>query len=363
MNATPSPQGAIRVLVVDDSAFMRTTLSRMIACESGLEMIGTAVSGSEALEKIPALDPDVVTLDVNMPGLDGLETLRHIMRRFPRPVIMVSSVTEKDAGITFSALSAGAFDYVPKQMSESSLEIDHIRSDLIAKIWAAGSARRSLAHGGPPKKPARAARLEELPRTFSTCSIIAVGTSTGGPKALETILPLLPRGLPVPILIVQHLPAGFTTSFAKRLSQLCSISVEEGRDCERVRSGVAYIAPAGVHMRVRRRDSDAKVVISLSPDPLAALHVPSVDVLMKSVAEVYSDHALGIILTGMGSDGAEGMSAIYRNGGFTIGQDEATSAVFGMPRACAELGVLNRVVALADIPAQILEATRQRKLA
>ena len=363
MNDKPSWQGAIRVLVVDDSAFMRTTLSRMIACESGLEVVGTARDGSEALKKIPELDPDVVTLDVNMPGLDGLEVLRRIRARFPRPVIIVSSVTEKDAGITFSALSAGAFDYVAKQMSESSLEIDHIRSDLIAKIWAAGSARRSHACGGSPKKPSRSARPKELPRTFSTCSIIAVGTSTGGPKALETILPLLPRDLPVPILIVQHLPVGFTASFAQRLSQLCSIPVEEGRNGQRVQSGVVYIAPAGVHMRVRRRDSDAKVVLSLSPDPFAALHVPSVDVLMKSVAEVYGDHALGIILTGMGSDGAEGMSAIYHNGGFTIGQDEATSAVFGMPRACADLGVLSRVVALADIPANILEATRQRKLA
>ena len=362
MNDTPSLQGAIRVLVVDDSAFMRTTLSRMIACESGLEVIGTAGSGSEALEKILTLDPDVVTLDINMPGLDGVATLRRIMHRFPRPVIMVSSVTEKDAETTFSALGAGAFDYVPKQLSASSLEIDHIRSDLVAKIWAAALARRSRLHSRCAKKPPRAARPDERPHVFSTSTIVALGTSTGGPQALEAILPLLPQDLPVPILIVQHMPVGFTASFARRLSQLCSISVLEANHRDLVRSGVAYIAPAGLHMRVRQT-SDAKIMISLNSDPLAALHIPSVDVLMKSVAEIYHDHALGVILTGMGSDGAEGMSDIYRQGGLTIGQDEATCAVYGMPRACAELGILSRVVPLADIPAQILQATRQRKRA
>jgi two-component system chemotaxis response regulator CheB len=363
MNDMPSLQGAIRVLVVDDSAFMRTALSRMIACEHGLEVIGTAGSGSGALEKIPVLDPDVITLDVNMPGLDGLETLRRIMQRFPRPVIMVSSITEKDAETTFTALGAGAFDYVPKQLSPSSLEIDHIRSDLIAKIWAAGAARRSRSRDPRAKKPSRTARPEDPPKIFSACSIVALGTSTGGPKALETILPLLPRDLAVPILIVQHMPIGFTTSFARRLSQLCSISVHEATDGEVLRSAVAYIAPAGVHLRVRRRTSDGKIISSLGPDPLAALHIPSIDVLMKSVAEIYRDHALGIILTGMGSDGVEGMSAIYRSGGFTIGQDEATCAVASMPRSCAKLGILRRIVPLADIPAQIVEATRQRKLA
>lgn len=363
MNDMPSLQDTIRVLVVDDSAFMRTTLSRMIACEFGLEVIGTAAGGLEALEKIPVLDPDVVTLDVNMPGLDGLETLRRIMQRFPRPVILVSAVTEKDAETTFTALSAGAFDYVPKQLSESSLEIDHIRSDLIAKIWAAGATRQSHPCAPRMKKSARTARPQDRPKVLAACSIAALGTSTGGPKALETILPLLPRDLPVPILVVQHMPIGFTASFARRLSQLCSISVQEATDGELVRSAVAYIAPAGVHLRVRRRASDEKVVLSLTLDPLATPHIPSIDVLMKSVAEIYRDRALGIILTGMGSDGVEGISAIYLRGGFTIGQDAATCAVASMPLACAERGVLSCIVPLADIPARILEATRQRKLA
>ena len=363
MSDEQSLQGAIRVLVVDDSAFMRTTLSRMIASESGFEVAGTAGSGPEALEKISALDPDVVTLDVNMPSLDGVETLRRIMQCFPRPVIMVSSVTEKNAETTFSALGAGAFDYVPKQMSASSLEIDHIRSDLIAKIWAAALVRRTPTRGRFPKKLPHPARTEKPAHVAPASSIVALGSSTGGPKALETILPVLPRDLPVPILIVQHMPVGFTASFARRLSQLCKISVQEARDGELVQPAVAYIAPAGRHMRVRRRTSDAKVVISVGCDRLALLHIPSVDELMQSVAETYGDHALGVILTGMGSDGAEGMSAIYHNGGFTIGQDEATCSVYGMPRACAELGILRRVVALSDIPAHILQATRQRKRA
>ncbi|MGO9086780.1 MAG: protein-glutamate methylesterase/protein-glutamine glutaminase [Candidatus Sulfotelmatobacter sp.] len=362
MNLEAPTRSPIRVLVVDDSAFMRTALARMIASESDLNVVGTAGNGSEALDRIAALDPDVVTLDVQMPGLDGLETLRSIMAQSPRPVIMVSSVTERDAELTFKALGAGAFDYVPKQLSSTSLDILHIRSDLIAKIRAAARARNSHAAGAFPKKPPRFADSECRNMGSTPAVIIALGTSTGGPKALQEILPRLPHDLSVPILIVQHMPPGFTAPFAQRLNGLCAVPVHEAAHQEPVQPGVIYIAPAGKHMTVER-SSDSLTLIYLDTQPNNCLHMPSVDILMKSVARNFGNTTMGIIMTGMGSDGAEGMRAIQRAGGLTVGQDEASCIVYGMPRACAELGFLNRAVPLSQIPAQILQATNYRKRA
>ncbi len=358
----------VRVLVIDDSAFMRTALSRMIASESGFEVVATACSGSEGLEKIASLDPDVVTLDVEMPGLNGLETLRCIMNRFPRPVIMVSAATERGAEQTFNALAGGAFDYVPKHLSPSSLDIQHIRQDLIAKIRAAAQSRTSHATDFLSRKRPRSSPVDALGSVSTILpAIIALGTSTGGPKALQEILPLFPADFSVPILIVQHMPLGFTGPFAQRMNALCSIAVREATHGELIQPGVVYIAPAGMHMIVER-PSDSRGIICLeapSPDTHSGdcVHVPSVDVLMKSVAEAFKNRALGVILTGMGSDGAEGMKAIRRLGGLTIGQDEASCTVYSMPRACAELGVLSRVVPLSEIPAYILHATRYRRRA
>lgn len=360
MSINLETRSQIRVLIVDDSAFMRTALTRMIASEQDLEVVGTAGSASVAFEKIASLDPDVVTLDVHMPGLNGLDTLRYIMQHSPRPVIMVSAATEKDAETTFTALSAGAFDYIPKRLSSTSLEISHIRSDLIAKIRAAAQSRQSRARNTSTRKPPASVRIENR---FSGPAVVALGVSTGGPKALEEILPLFPRDLPVPILIVQHMPAGFTNAFAQRLNKLSAIAVHEAVPRERIQPGVAYIAPAGLHMRVELRLSDSQPIISLDPHPDDVLHIPSVNILMKSVAAIFKDRALGVIMTGMGSDGAEGMEAIHRQGGFTLGQDEATCAVYGMPRVCAELGVLSRIVPLSQIPAQIIQATLRRRLA
>jgi two-component system chemotaxis response regulator CheB len=348
----------IRILIVDDSAFMRTALSRMISVEAGFYVVGTAASGTEALSRIPDLDPDVITLDVEMAGLDGLETLRRIMSQFPRPVIMVSSITERDKELTLKALAAGAFDYVPKQLSSTSLDILHIREQLVTKIRAA-AASRLPGEKSPLKKPSRA-ELPKGPGATPPTAIVALGVSTGGPKALQEILPLLPGDLPVPILVVQHMPAGFIAPFAERLNSLCAITVCQASQGAIVRPGVAYFAPAGSHMTVDRSIA-ARTVIRLSAKPESQLHVPSVDVLMQSVATEFRSQAMGIILTGMGLDGAQGMSAIHREGGFTLGQDEATSAVYGMPRACAEMGILDKVVPLSQIPHEILHATRYQK--
>lgn len=351
-----------RVLVVDDSAFMRVTLSRMISCEPDMEVVAAAASGTDALEKIAKLDPDVVTLDISMPGLDGLGTLRCIMNQCPRPVLMVSSATEKDAEATLIALSMGAFDYVPKQLSPASLDIMHIRADLVAKIRAAARTRQlqsdplADARKGPVSTVLTCDRA-----SASAAEAVAIGVSTGGPKALEQILPRFPRDFSVPILIVQHMPAGFTGPFAQRLNSLCSIAVREARNLESIEAGVAYIAPAGVQMRVKRRASDSEPVICLEQDSGHALHIPSIDILMNSIAEVFRNRSIGVIMTGMGSDGAEGMAAIFRAGGLTIGQDEASCAVYGMPRVCSNLGVLTRIVSLSEIPAQIMRGSRRRR--
>ena len=351
----------VRILVVDDSAFMRTQLSRMINSDPDLRVVATAQDGTEALAKIAELNPDVVTLDVEMPGLNGLETLRRIMAQSARPVIMVSSSTLEDAQITFTALGAGAFDYVPKNLSHTTLDIDHIRKDLIAKIKAAANwGLQHLQHKSPRKPPVSAAPLEPQPPIAP--AIVAIGTSTGGPKALQEILPRLPADLPAPILIVQHMPEGFTSTFAQRLNALCSISVREATDHETVKPGTVYIAPAGTHMKVAR-SADSRLAIQLTPEPDDHLHIPSVDILMESIAAEFHNLAMGIIMTGMGSDGVRGMKAIHRHGGFTVGQDEASCAVYGMPRACAEAGILRRVVPLSHIPEEILQATQYRKRA
>jgi len=351
----------VRVLVADDSAFMRTALTRMIESDPSLRVSATAQTGLEALEKIAALQPDVVTLDVEMPGLNGLETLKRIMKEFPRPVLMVSSLTQEGAETTIEALGIGAFDYVPKQQSFVSLDIIKIRDDLVAKIKAAAESkrRRPMAKVTAPPLP---------PKTYTAgtfhapASVVALGTSTGGPKALQEILPLLPADLPVAVLVVQHMPKGFTGPFARRLDNLCKVAVREATHDELIEPSVVYIAPAGQHMTVARR-THSKVVIRLSDSPEGTLHKPSVDVTMLSVAEVYRALCMGVIMTGMGADGVQGMQAIAGAGGITLGQDEASCTVYGMPRSCAEAGVVQRVAPLLQIPEQILQATNYRKRA
>jgi two-component system, chemotaxis family, protein-glutamate methylesterase/glutaminase len=351
----------IKVLIVDDSAFMRTALSRMVAADAGLCVVGTAASGTQALQKVASLDPDVITLDVEMPGINGLETLRRIMAQFPRPVIMVSSATVQEAEITLDTLEAGAFDYVSKHLSFTSLDVDHIREDLVAKIKAAAERRTAKDHFNLlQRKPPRATQLLARKSSRLAPVIVAIGISTGGPKALQDIFPALPKDLPVPIVVVQHMPSGFIAPFAERLNKLCAISICEASDRESVRPGVVYLAPSGSHIRVER-STGSRAVIRFSDKPENQTYIPSVDVMMQSVADAFGSLAMGIIMTGMGSDGARGMEAIHRAGGWTVGQDEMSCTVYGMPRVCAEMGILDRVVPLSQIPDEILQATGHRK--
>lgn len=362
MNPISHNSRLIRVLVADDSAFMRTALTRMIESDPALRVSGTAQNGLEALEKVIALQPDVVTLDVEMPKLNGLETLKRIMQEAPRPVIMVSSLTQEGAETTLDALSHGAFDYVPKQLSYVSLDIIKIREDLVAKVKAAAESGRRKPMGKVVQTSGAQTKAAPSAGFSITPSVVALGTSTGGPKALQQILPMLPADLPVGVLIVQHMPPGFTAPFARRLNGLCKVSVKEAVHDELIEPGVVYIAPAGQQMTVQRRNP-TRVAIRLSQSPHDTLHIPSVDVMMLSVAEVYGALTMGVIMTGMGADGVQGMQEILRRGGLTVGQDEASCAVYGMPRSCAEAGVLQRVVSLPRIPEQILQATRYRQRA
>ena len=348
----------VKVLIVDDSAFMRSVLKRMVESEENLCVVGTAENGNEALEKISALNPDVITLDVEMPGMGGLEILPRIMCDFPRPVIMVSSLTQQGAETTLEALSIGAFDYLPKPLFLNSTDTLKLRVELIAKIRAATESRR--ARLGPEEK--KLGISSPLSFISHPINIVALGTSTGGPKALQEILPTLPSDLPVGILIVQHMPAGFTAPFAQRLNKLCQLTVREAEHDDPVNPGVVYVAPAGKHMTVHRRGI-SRVTICLADDPEFSLHIPSADKLMESVANVFKASSMGIIMTGMGSDGVLGMAAIRRAGGFTVGQDQASCTVYGMPRSCAQADVLDVVVPLGQIPKQILRAIQYKKRA
>lgn len=348
---------AVTVLVVDDSAFMRSALSSMLSSDPGVTVVGTARDGVEAVEKVLALKPDVVTMDVEMPKMDGLSALKIIMERCPVPVIMVSSLTTEGARITIEALEMGAADFIPKNLSDLSINVMKLREVLTEKvrhIGAKGHCRRSFARAvvrkeGPP--------LSCPPRTTGDrrIGVVAIGTSTGGPKALQEIIPKLPGDFPVPIVIAQHMPPNFTGPFAERLNQLSRLEVREAREGDLLKPGLALIAPGRGHMRVRRqRVIETAVSISETKDDF--IYRPSVDAMMLSVAECYPGRALGVILTGMGSDGAKGLAALKRTGGRVIAQDEASCVVYGMPKAAVDAGLADKVVPVEEIAGEIVNA-------
>ena len=340
----------IRVLIIDDSAFVRRALARILSGVPDLDVVGTASDGLEGIEQVKALRPDVVTLDIKMPRMSGLEALRHIMEECPVPVLLLSSLTSEGADITLRGLELGAMDFVDKSSAQGHMNLGTLTGELIAKIRALAGvpharlrARRGAEVGLAPEPAAHPRRIE----------VVAIGTSTGGPTALQAIVPRLPESLATPILVVQHMPVGFTRSLAERLNARSQVAVHEAEDGEVLSPGKVYIAPAGRHMKVRRRGS---VRVWLDDEPRAALHRPSVDVLMTSVAHTYGAQAMGVVLTGMGSDGVEGLRAIHAAGGFTVAESEETCVIYGMPKSAVEAGVVHKSVPLGKMADEILQA-------
>jgi len=341
----------VRVLVVDDSVVVRKLLSEALASSPDVKLAGTASSGTIALAKIPQLNPDVITLDIEMPGLDGIQTLTEIRKLYPKlPVIMFSTLTERGAAITLEALARGASDYMTKPSNSESLAgaMEQVRKELVAKIVSLTS--RSRGTSAAPRSQARS-----LVRTTSgnqRIDILAIGTSTGGPNALAEVIPHLPGDFPVPVVVVQHMPPLFTRLLAERLNSQSALAVQEGEAGKTLMPGQVWIAPGSYHMTVARKG--AGVALNLNQDPPENSCRPAVDVLFRSVAQTYGPNVLGVVMTGMGADGARGAAHIRDAGGEILVQDEASSVVWGMPGAVVEAGAADKICPLLEISSQIV---------
>ena len=333
----------VRVLVVDDSALMRKLIPIILSRDPNIEVVGTAMDGAFALKKIEELEPDVVTLDLEMPRMDGIETLRLIVRRAPLPVILFSTHSKEGAYSTFKALALGAIDFVAKPKDAAAGNLDAIAGQLIEKVKVAkraGGKRLQV----PPVEETELSSKKSGRNPIPPNRIIAIGISTGGPNALQFVLSQIPAEFTGTILVVQHMPEGFTEMFAKRLDECCHLDVHEARSGDLLLAGRVLICPGNRHMMVRRMPRGDMAVLSDGP-PVNG-HRPSADVLFHSVAQEFGPSAVGIIMTGMGEDGAEGLGAIKNSGGMTIAQSEDTCVVGGMPRAAIVKGYANKVVPL-----------------
>jgi two-component system, chemotaxis family, protein-glutamate methylesterase/glutaminase len=354
----------IKVLIVDDSAVVRKVLVEVLRAQKGIEVIGTAADPLFAMERMKANWPDVIVLDVEMPRMDGVTFLRKLMQERPTPVVICSTLTEAGAPTTLEALAAGAVTFITKPklglqdfLAGATAEITAaIRSAASANVRRRAAPRTAGVHApaAPPKHTADVILAPGNGRAMSrtTERIVALGTSTGGTQALEQVLSALPAVTPG-IVIVQHMPPVFTATFAARLDSLCQITVKEARNNERVIPGQALIAPGGKHMILQR--SGAQYYVEIREGPPVCRHCPSVDVLFRSVAKVAGPNALGVIMTGMGDDGARGLKEMRDAGAHTIAQDEASCVVFGMPKEALKLDAAERVLALDDLPEAILE--------
>jgi len=340
----------VRVLVVDDSALMRKLIPQILAADSSIQVVGTAMDGNFGLKKIEELRPHVITLDLEMPGMGGLDMLKEIMRGHRLPVIVVSSHSTQGASVTLKALSMGAFDFVAKP-NDVSAHMPDIARELISKIRAAAQSR-GIRVTAPA--PATALPMEKAaPDAKSRASrIVAIGISTGGPQALQYLLPQLPRDFAGTILIVQHMPEGFTEMFSRRLDEICAIRVKEAQSGDLLLPGRALVCPGSRHLKVKRLPLGEVAV--LSDEPRVNGHRPSVDVLFKSVAEEFGDKSVAVLMTGMGEDGAQGMGLVRAAGGMTIAQSEESCVVYGMPKAATERGYAVRVVSLEALANTLL---------
>lgn len=343
----------IKVLVVDDSAFIRKVISRILGKDDGIQVVGTAENGVEALEKIEALRPDVVTMDVEMPRMNGIEALKKIMSTKPLPVIMLSGLTQEGANVTLDALNMGACDFITKDSGNAGVGLFRIETELLRKVKDVARRRVRMP---APKSEIKTQKRSAVER--GSCSVngerevVSLGASTGGPPALQHILTSLSKSFPVPLVIAQHMPKLFTQSFAERLNNLSQITVKEAENREPLRPGIALVAPGDSHMAIRRKGREAFVEL-VTDDRY--IYRPSVDLLMDSVARAYDSRVVGVILTGMGSDGLAGFREIRSRHGYVIAQDEETCVVYGMPRVVIEAQLADVVLPIQKIPEEIVK--------
>jgi two-component system chemotaxis response regulator CheB len=381
----------VKVLVVDDSSFVRRSLIAILEKDPDIQVVGTANDGNEAIVKAAQLDPDIITMDVEMPKMDGISALERIMAENPLPVIMVSAITKEGAATTLRAMELGALDYISKMGSDNTRDAQQVEKDLCSKIKALArrkaflrlkfknaAARNALSTGAGAARPTFSSSLHApaapmRPSAVSTprsvlsqqpawhnphpggggpFEVIAIGVSTGGPPAVQTVLSSLPADFPVPILIGQHMPAAFTGPFAQRLNSQCAIAVKEAEPVERAKPGVVYICPGGKHIRLEQRGASLMVVIT--EEPKDALYKPTANVLMETVALASGRKALGVTMTGMGYDGVEGTKILKQKGGWAIAQNEESCVVYGMPKAVVDAGLADEIVDLKDMAATIL---------
>ncbi|MGZ9740047.1 protein-glutamate methylesterase/protein-glutamine glutaminase [Pseudomonas sp. GNP012] len=373
---------AVKVLVVDDSGFFRRRVSEILSADSNIQVVGTATNGKEAIDQALALKPDVITMDYEMPMMDGITAVRHIMQRCPTPVLMFSSLTHEGARVTLDALDAGAVDFLPKNFEDISRNPEKVKQLLCEKILSISRSNRRVSHYSAPapvaapaptpapssvgsfasSAPARPAPAPIPARTHAPATsspapkrknykLVAIGTSTGGPVALQRVLTQLPANFPAPIVLVQHMPAAFTKAFAERLDKLCRISVKEAEDGDILRPGLALLAPGGKQMMI-----DGRGAVKILPGDERLNYKPCVDITFGSAAKSYGDKVLAVVLTGMGADGREGARLLKQGGSSIWAQDEASCVIYGMPMAIVKAELADAVYSLDDIGKHLVEA-------
>ncbi|WP_196594668.1 protein-glutamate methylesterase/protein-glutamine glutaminase [Pectinatus sottacetonis] len=345
----------IRVLIADDSSFMRKILSDLFKANSDFEVVGTAINGKDTIEKVLKLKPDILTLDINMPVLDGLKALKIIMEECPLPVVMISSLTKAGADETIKALELGAVDFINKTGGSIS-RVDTISNEIIEKCYAATRANLRSAMRQANLSNLGSKRKKLLFPSLSSNKLIAIGTSTGGPKALQYVITKLPADLPCGVVVVQHMPPGFTKSLADRLNQMSQVTVKEAENGESIKPAHVYIAPGNYHMLVNK-DTRGNI-ITLNQNPPIGNHRPSVNALFDSVVP-FGKNLVSVILTGMGNDGTVGMQHIKKVHGYIIAENEATSVVYGMPKSVVDLGIADEVLPIDEIANAIVNAIKR----
>ncbi|SHI85686.1 two-component system, chemotaxis family, response regulator CheB [Lutispora thermophila DSM 19022] len=354
----------IKVLIVDDSALMRKALKEIMMTDPSIEVVGTARNGQDAIEKVHDLKPDVVTMDINMPVMDGLTSMQYILSDYPEmPVLMVSSLTEEGALTTFEALELGAFDYVAKPSGTVSSDIYIVGRELIEKVKLAykSANRKSInyrmqrSNNLSGQKKTESMKKQDFAMNNELSKVVVIGISTGGPSTLMEVLPMLPQDLQAAIIIIQHMPPYFTSSFAKRLDAACRIPIREAKAGDVLRNGIGYVAPGGYQLVVRGENGTIRL-----PTTPKTVFMPSVNVTMEAVLDTFGGkNVIGVLMTGMGDDGADAMVKIRKAGGITIAEDESTAVVFGMPREAIERGGAEIVVPSYRIADEIIKAVRR----